>query len=102
MKKIACFIFAILIPLSVMGAPQYQGKIKGFYLNSSGTYLVKFDTPTPECPNSWPFRYHNSSESATGWTSMLLTARTMNKTIRVGYSPDSSGSCSVAYFYFMD
>jgi len=84
-------------------APQYSGKVKGFYVNNDELVLVKLDISTPECGNTnWPFEFSASSPVAKEWVSMLLMAKSSQTKINVGYTANTAtgGRCSIAYFYF--
>ena len=99
-------LIAIIFCVSSMelSATEYFGKVKGFYVDNSNTVLVKLKNGSirPDCTasNGWEFQFNSESSYAKSWISMILAARMADKEIRVGYTPNNSGSCAVSYFYF--
>ena len=52
------FSVLMLLTTAVQAAPQYWGKVKGFYVNSNELVLVKLDTAAPQCSDAtWPFYF---------------------------------------------
>lgn len=93
----------LLLTTAVQAAPEYRGKVKGFYVNKGELVLVKLDTAAPQCRDtSWSFYFKTSDPAADAWISLLLTAEASGKTISVGYTPTDDGypRCAVEYFYF--
>ena len=101
--KILVSILMIFFVGFTQAAPEYNAKVRGFYVNSSKLVLVKLDIDTPECGNTnWPFQFSVDSLVAKEWISMLLMAKSTKEKIIVGYTanPTAGGRCSVEYFYF--
>jgi len=95
----------LLLTTAVQAAPEYRGKVKGFYVNKGELVLVKLDTAAPQCSDvTWPFYFLISHPAADAWISLLLTAKASGQTISVGYTPNTSenGRCGVEYFYFYE
>jgi hypothetical protein len=99
--KVFIFIMVCIFCSSALSASEYTGKVKGFYINTGKTVLIKFDINTPACSDtSWPFSFNMDGPVAKEWVSMILMARAADKEIKIGYIPNSGGRCSVSYFYF--
>lgn len=95
----------LLLTTAIQAAPQYWGKVKGFYVNNKELVLVKLDTATPQCGDAtWPFYFLNSHPAADAWISLLLMAKASGQTISVGYILGDAGypRCAVEYFYFYE
>jgi hypothetical protein len=94
-----------LLSGSVQAATEYQGLVNGVYVNSSGTVLLAVDNGTsrPDCKaGSWDFTFALGSQVGEAWLSLILTAKTTGKTIKVGYGPNTEAKCSVAYIYQLE
>jgi len=52
--------------------------------------------------SSWKFEFYNTGgeEYKAQWVSMLIAAKISQHDIRIGYTPNNSGICSVGYIYF--
>ena len=102
LKKLILIVAASCIAVSAYAA-EYEGKVKGFYINNSGEALVRLENGSnlPDCghPN-WHFRFNMNGPFTKEWVSMILMARASDKTIIVGYTPGSTSYCSVSFFYF--
>ncbi|MBO2671918.1 hypothetical protein [Shewanella algae] len=103
MKYFIATMFLLVYSLNSFSA-EYIGRVTGIYINSSNIALVQLDNgrSQPDCTPSdaWEFRFNSDSEYAKQWVSMILAARMADKEIRIGYTPNESGACSVSYFYF--
>lgn len=91
----------LLLTTAVQAAPQYWGKVKGFYVNNKERVMVKLDTATPQCGDvTWSFYFKTSDPAADAWISLLLMAKASGQTISVGYIPNTSENeqCGVEYF----
>jgi hypothetical protein len=100
------FLFlALMLSFSQAFSSEYYGEVKGLYVNANNTVYVKLanSTTVPECGNgNWNFGFAMGNEVSKAWLSMLLTSRATNTTIKIGYTPNSDGICSIAYFYYLD
>lgn len=103
----AFLIFSILIFSSVVSAAEWTGKVTNFYVNSAGQVLLKVKDSQGNVPQHcvtglFPFAFSVKDLAAKEWVSMLLTAKTTQTDILVGYSPqDSQNQCVVAYLAFI-
>lgn len=107
MKKsyLAWFILFLLSHAAHATNVEYNGTVKGFYINNSGIVLVSIHNSAlqPQCNDQvWPFTFNVTDISAQSWLSMLLTSRTTRDTIKLGYTPSGTGRCTINYFYYLD
>ncbi|MBL4703802.1 MAG: hypothetical protein JKY54_04735 [Flavobacteriales bacterium] len=103
-KYLATLILTLGFSVQNSFADEFSGNVKGFYVNNNGVALVTMENGTtqPNCPPGvWQFTFNTEDNGAKEWVSMLLTARTTQSNIKVGYSPNTSNYCSVSYFYFL-
>lgn len=98
------FFFSVL-PSEVF-SEEYSGKIKGFYINSTNTALVKLDSgqgvPLCGAKDGWHFVFDSKTDSGKQWVSMILASRFSGGDIKVGYTVNPNGYCTVTYFYYYD
>lgn len=98
------FIFLFMCcSLAVKAEPEYNGKVKAFYISKGGTVLLTLDngSTVPDCSSTpWRFTFAMSDPAAKEWVSMLLTAKASDISIKVGYHPNPAGRCTIEYFYF--
>jgi hypothetical protein len=112
-RKVVTFIVAMSVSLVSSATIQTQGNVKGFFINKSGTALLKLTVNTEECGTNgsggWDFQYQSVNPTdallnqlGNQWTSMILAARMANTEIRFGYEPAASvgGYCKLTYIYF--
>jgi hypothetical protein len=67
------------------------GEVKGLYVNVNNT--------APDCGNrNWKFGFAVCSKVSKACLSMLLTIRTANTIIKVGYTPKPDVMYSIIYF----
>jgi len=103
MNKVFVVVLLFALLTTSVNAKEHKGKISGFYINSSQTVLVKFDTPPSDCGDgNWPYQFSMDNAVAKEWVSMLLMARASNQEIRIGYTSTTEEECSIVYFYFYD
>jgi hypothetical protein len=100
MKKLFLSLIFVLCSGLAHGA-EYSGKVKGFYINSSKLTLLKLDIATSDCSdNNWSFQFSLDNAAAKEWVSMILMAKASAATLKVGYTPNPAGRCSINYLYF--
>jgi hypothetical protein len=112
-SKLVIFIIVFSVSFASSAAIQTQGRVKGFYINNSGTALLKLEGNIAECGTNgnggWDFQYDAASSTdlmlhqvGNQWTSMILAARMAGVEVRIGYEPATSpgGYCKLSYVYF--
>ena len=104
MLKYVLSIMLVLVSVDSFSV-EFTGTVKGFYVNSANTALVtlKQEELTPSClPGTWQFHFDSTTEYGKQWVSMILASRMSQTKIKVGYTPNPYGRCSVSYFYYLD
>jgi hypothetical protein len=106
-KKLLFIFFAIFLANSSF-AVESLGTVKEFMVTNSDAVRIslayKGGTAEEDCNSgsAWKFEFYNSDskEYKKQWVSMFIAAKLSGQDIRVGYTPNSSGICSVNYVYF--
>ncbi len=109
LRKIGVVIATFLLSLPAIAAVENSGLVKGVYVDSNGTVLLKLVVNTsapPQCLGggtaSWDYTFALSNPAAKQWMNMIAIARTTAVPIRIGYDISTTGFCSVVYLYFFD
>jgi len=81
-----------------------NGKVKGLYVNESGTALVILENKNPGCgsTNGWDYSFSSITEQGKQWVSMFLAARMAKTEIRISHNPHPTSYCSINFVYFYD
>jgi len=94
----------MIIPV-FSNANQIGGKVKGFLVDDNGGARVRLVENNSDCAtgsSGWDYRFSTESDKGRLWSSMIIAARMSDKIIRIGYTPNESGSCLVTFVYFYD
>jgi len=98
--------FIVLVMLSANSlSEEFSGTVKALYVNSSNKALVtlKQGDNLPSCAAGlWQFQFDSNTDYGKQWVSMLLASKMSKTQIRVGYTPNAGGYCSVAYVYYLN
>lgn len=98
--------FSILWVASVSASAEIAGgKVKGFIVSENGTASLRLVENNSACAtgnSGWDYNFPINSTYGDLWSSMILAARMSDSTIRVVYTPNPSGACSIKSVYFYD
>jgi hypothetical protein len=108
LKKFGFVMVACMLSLPA-SAIENSGLVKGFYVDTNGTVLLKLVVNTsvpPQCSGggaaAWDYVFTLSNSAAKQWMNMITIARTTAIPIRIDYTANTTGICSVNYLFFLD
>ncbi len=109
-KKFIAIIVIVSFPF-MANAVETSGSLKRLYINKDGLVLFSLfeevnDKPSCATNSMWQYAFDVNDTAGKEMYSMLLTAKTAQKAIRIGHTP---GACSalfsstaVSYMFFND
>ena len=105
--KILLSLFTSIFLANSSFAVESLGTVKEFMVTNSDavriSLIYKGGNAETDCNSGsdWKFEFYNtgSEEYKKQWVSMFIAAKISGQDIRIGYTPNSSGVCSVNYVY---